>query len=70
MIMIMMIMIMIMIMILIMIMIMIMIMILIILRTIAMELRTSCDEFMESNLVPVDISSLIGFYGVNKVSIN
>jgi len=47
-----------------------MIMILIILRTIAMELRTSCDEFMESNLVPVDISSLIGFYGVNKVSIN
>ena len=48
----------------------IIIIMIIILRTIAMELRTSCDEFMESNLVPVDVSSLIGFYGVNKVSIN
>ena len=48
----------------------IIIIIIIILRTLAMELRTSCDEFIESNLVPVDISSLIGFHGVNKVSIN
>ena len=47
---------------------MMIIIIIITLRTIAMDLRTSCDEFMESNLVPVDISSLIGFHGVNKVS--